>query len=176
MIEVENIKDIDLKYLDKEIEKQLNEAENNKRKISICNKILIAQPTILIIVYFLVCICSINKFDSLASFIFESSKLGFIEAIILGSSATFTSILKNNIKKKNKILIENLNDNLLIADYNELDKNKSIEVTDLEIKEENLNTIKEIELPEISIINSNSNIKTKPKTRTLKKDNIKVRK
>lgn len=174
MIETEDIKDIDLKHLDKEIEKQLNEAENNKRKISICNKILIAHPTILIIVYFLVCICSINKFDSLASFIFESSKLGFIEAIILGSSATFTSILKNNIKKKNKILIENLNDNLLIADYNELDINKSIEVTVVEINEEILSTIKEIDLPEISIPNRNN--KSKPKTRTLKKDNNNVRK
>lgn len=170
MIEIENIKDIDLKYLDKEIEKQLNEAENNKRKISICNKILIAHPTILITAYILVCICSINKFDSLASFIFESSKLAFIEAIILGSSATFTSILKNNIKKKNKILIENLNDNLLIADCNELDINKSIEVTDVEINEEILSAIKEIDLPEISIVID------KPKTRTLKKDNNNVNK
>ena len=70
MIEVENITDIDLEKLDKEIEKQLSKVKNNKRKISICNKILIAHPTILIIVYFLVCISSINNFDSLSSFIF----------------------------------------------------------------------------------------------------------
>lgn len=168
MIEVENITDIDLEKLDKEIEKQLSKVKNNKRKISICNKILIAHPTILIIVYFLVCISSINNFDSLSSFIFESSKLAFIEAIIIGSSATLTSIFKNNIKKNNKILIEDLNDNLIFMDYNELDKNKSIEVTDIEIKKENLNTIKEIELPQISIVENNKN---KPKTRTLKKDN-----
>ena len=172
MIEVKDITAIDLKSLDEKIQNQLKERDNNDELIKLCNiTTKMAIPISCIITTLLVSINFLNEFNNLSTFFLGITNLIFLEAITLGSIAIFTTIIKNKTKKNNKRLIKELNNNISIQREIEFNKNKSIEV-----KEEILSTIQETDLPEISIINSNSNIKTKPKKRTLKKDNNNVRK
>lgn len=169
MIEVKEIKDINLENLSIEIENQLKERDTNNKVIFVCNKMLIAQIIIIILELIIFHLIKINN-ENLINYIFNTGDFTLIlPSLIPELGIIHLGIIKKIFKNKNKILIEELNNNLSIQKELEFNKNNSIEVTDIEIKEEVLKTIKEIELPEISIINSSN--KSKSKTRILKKDN-----
>lgn len=167
MIEVKEIKDINLENLSIEIENQLKERDTNNKVIFVCNKMLIAQIIIIILELIIFHLIKINN-ENLINYIFNTGDFTLIlPSLIPELGIIHLGIIKKIFKNKNKILIEELNNNLSIQKELEFNKNNSIEVTDIEIKEEVLKTIKEIELPEISIINSSN--KSKSKTRILKK-------
>lgn len=178
MIKVENInnkEDIDLEKLDEEIQKQFKQLDKIKESISFGNKMLIAQPFIFIGIITLGYILGINQYEDFLSYIFLDNGMPLINTSILSCSAiTFFSIAKYINKNKMIILKKEINKNLAIQKKYEFnddtnDKTNSIYITDIEIKEEKLNNIQEINLPEISITNSNH--KSNPKIRILKKDN-----
>lgn len=167
MIEVENITDIDLEKLDKEIQKQFTQKNNNEGFIFLCNSMLIGLPFIL----------------PIGLLVYNVTQITSFIPIILTSATTlsgtiFFSIMKKIYKKKNKRLIKELNNNISIQRQLEFNKNHSIEVTEIEltkikVKKTSLTNIEEIDLPEITRTTGNKN---KPKIRILKKDKNNVRK
>lgn len=169
MIKIENIKDINLEKLDEEIQNQLKERDSNNDVISLCNKMMLVQPPVFIVWLLAHYFIDISNYEDFLTYMFYSGGLNLIyTTFIVGVESAFFGITKKKFKNKNKILIKELNNNLSIQKQLEFNKSKSLEITDVEIKE-NLNTIKEIELPQISIGENNKN---KPKTRTLKKDSF----
>ena len=167
MIEIENIKDINLEKLDEEIQNQFKKRDSNNNVISLCNKMMLIQTPIFIVWLLAHYFIDISNYEDFLTYMFYSGGLNLFYATFFTSiELAYFGITKKNFKKKNNRLIKELNNNLSIQKELEFNKTKSIEVTDVEIKEEGLNNIEEIYLPE--------NLKTdnsKPKTRTLKKDN-----
>ena len=174
MIEVEDVKDINLENLSTEIENQLKKRDTNNKVIFVCNKMSIAQIIIIVIELIVFHLIKINN-ENLINYMFNTGDFTIIlPSLIPELGIAYFGIIKNIFKNKNKILINELKNNLSIQKELEFDKKNSIEITDIEIKKEDLNTIKEIELPEI--IKTNIKHNNKPKIRILKKDNVNARK
>ena len=173
MIEVEDVKNINLENLNTKIENQLKKRDTNNKVIFVCNKMSIAQIIIIVIELIVFHLIKINN-ENLINYMFNTGDFTIIlPSLIPELGIAYFEIIKKVFKNKNKILIDELNKNLSIQKELEFDKKNSIEITDIEIKEEDLKTIKEIELPEIIKTNSSHNNKTK--IRTLKKDKNNVK-